>query len=131
MEPGTLEPETRNPEPVKESPELKPQPLNLNTPLKTAPIESHLFQVAREAYGNPFLWVLIYRANPDKIKDPDLAVTGESIVIPALEGSAKKLTRNDSLAVSEGYRMVYEYYLSKNDPRAEEFRLVMLKYKPD
>ncbi len=74
--------------------------------------------------------MLIYRANPDKITNPDLAVTGRDIVIPALEGTPWKLTRNDSIAVADGYRMVYEYYLEKGDNRAEDFRLVMLRYKP-
>jgi hypothetical protein len=75
--------------------------------------------------------VLIYRANPGKISDPDQVVVGSELTIPVLEGTPKKLTRTDSLNVSDGYRLVYEYYLSKDDVRAEEFRLVMLKYKPE
>jgi nucleoid DNA-binding protein len=92
---------------------------------------THLFQLAREVYDNrPLLWVLIYRANRGTITNPDQAISGRDIVIPALEGTPWKLTRNDSLAVSDGYRMVYEYYLDKGDQRAGEFRQVMLKYKP-
>jgi integration host factor subunit alpha len=124
------EPETQNPELNEQVPEPKPQNLNLNTTLPTTTVGTHLFQLAREAYGNPFLWVLIYRANLDEISDPDLAVIGEDIVIPALEGTPKKLSHNDSLAVSDGYRLVYEFYLSKGDARAEDFRMVMVKYKP-
>ena len=124
------EPETQNPELNEQVPEPKPQNLNLNTTLPTTTVGTHLFQLAREVYGNPFLWVLIYRANLDEISDPDLAVIGEDIVIPALEGTPKKLSHNDSLAVSDGYRLVYEFYLSKGDARAEDFRMVMVKYKP-
>jgi hypothetical protein len=102
--------------------ELKPQNLNLKT---------HLFQLAREVYGNPFLWVLIYRANPGKISNPDQVVVGSELTIPVLGGTPQKLTRADSLNVSDGYRLVYEYYLSKGDARAAEFRQVMLKYKPE
>jgi nucleoid DNA-binding protein len=117
------EPETRNPESNEQVPELKTQ----NSKLKT-----HLFQLAREAYdGNPFLWVLIYRANPGKISNPDQVVVGSELTIPDLEGTPQKLTRTDSLNVSDGYRLVYEYYLSKGDARAAEFRQVMLKYKPE
>jgi len=55
---------------------------------------------------------------------------GKDLVIPVLEGTPKILSHNDSLAVSDGYRLVYEYYLDNGDTRAEEFRLVMVKYKP-
>jgi hypothetical protein len=100
----------------------------LNTQHST--ISTHLFQLAREVYGNPFLWVLIYRANTEKISDPDQVIIGRDVAIPALEGTPDRLSLNDSVAVSDGYRMVYEYYLEKGDPRAKEFQLVMDKYNP-
>ena len=90
----------------------------------------HLFRLAREVYGNPFLWVLIYRANLDKIPDPDMLISGKEIAIPVLEGKPDKLTRNDSAAVSDGYRLVYEYYQAKGDSRAEDFRQGVERYKP-
>jgi hypothetical protein len=89
----------------------------------------HLFQLAREQYGNPFIWVLIYRANLDKITNPDMVISGREIVIPALEGKPDKLSHNDSLAVSDGYRLVYEYYKAHGDARADDFRRGMDRYK--
>jgi len=111
---GSAELETRNKKPETRNPEPK----------------THLYQLAREVYGNPFLWVLIYRANLDKISNPDHEVIPSELTIPTLAGTPKKLTSNDSLNISDGYRLVYEYYLQHRDARAEDFRLVMLKYKP-
>lgn len=36
-----------------------------------------------EIYGNPLRWPLIYKANKDQIKDPDLIYPGQVLVIPA------------------------------------------------
>jgi len=35
-----------------------------------------------EVYGNPLKWPLIYKANKDKIKNPDLIYPGQVLVIP-------------------------------------------------
>jgi nucleoid-associated protein YgaU len=35
-----------------------------------------------QIYGNPLKWPLIYKANKDKIKDPDLIYPGQVLVIP-------------------------------------------------
>ena len=86
--------------------------------------------MAREEYGNPYLWVLIYRANLDKIPDPDMVISGREFIVPALEGTPEKLSRNDSLAISDGYRLVYEFYKSKGDPRASDFYRGIDRYKP-
>jgi integration host factor subunit alpha len=91
---------------------------------------TRLFKLAREIYGNPYLWVLIYTENQDRISDPDMLISGRELVIPALEGTPERLTRNDSMAVSEGYRLAYEYYKAKDDPRANDFFKAMNRYKP-
>jgi DNA-binding protein HU-beta len=101
-----------------------------NSELTSVPEGRHLFRLAREVYGNPFLWVLIYRANLDNFRDPDMVISGKEIVIPELEGKPDKLSRNDSLAVSDGYRLVYEFYKEKGDPRAEDFHRGAEKYSP-
>ena len=98
--------------------------------LKTVAEGKHLFKLAREVYGNPYLWVLIYKANITIITDPDQVITGKELEIPSLEGAPHKLSRNDSLEVSEGYRLVYEYYKAQGDSRAEDFKRAMVKYRP-
>jgi hypothetical protein len=111
--------------------QLKTQQLQLKTQdsrLKTISEGKHLFQLAREEYGNPYLWVLIYKENQDVIKDPDQAIIGKEVKIPALEGMPDKLSHNDSLEVAEGYRLVYEFYQAKGDPRANDFNRAYQKY---
>ena len=74
--------------------------------------------------------MLIYKANQDKISDPDQLVEGSTLVIPPLEGTPNNLTRNDSLEISEGYRLLYDYYNANQNPAAENFRRAVNVYKP-
>jgi hypothetical protein len=129
------EPTSKSQEPIasSEQPQATTQnsQLQLKTQdsrLKTIAVGKHLFQLAREEYGNPFLWVLIYKANQDVIKDPDQAIIGKTVNIPALEGTPGHLSHNDSLEVAEGYRLVYEFYKGKGDAKAEEFYKAYQKY---
>lgn len=101
-----------------------------NSKLKTIPAGTRLFRLARETYGNPYLWVLIYKENQDKIPNPDMLISGRELAIPVLEGTPDHLSRNDSLAVSEGYRFAYEYFKAKDDPRVKDFFRAMKQYKP-
>lgn len=41
-----------------------------------------LWKISQRTYGNPRLWPLIYVANKDKIRDPDLIFPGQVLVIP-------------------------------------------------
>lgn len=90
----------------------------------------HLFQVAREIYGNPFLWALIYKENQSKIPDPENIISGVELVIPSLEGTPASLSRADSAHVAEGFEMLYEYYTSKGDERARDYRFAKIAYSP-
>jgi hypothetical protein len=90
----------------------------------------HLFQLAREVYGNPYLWVLIYKANAEKITDPDNLISGKELIIPGLEGKPDKLTHADSLNVAEGYRLVSEFYRQKDDIRAKDFEKAFRRFQP-
>jgi nucleoid DNA-binding protein len=126
--------------PPQEQPKAEPEPQ------KTEPVQSattgftgrqvpvtggkYLFQLAREVYGNPYLWSLIYQENQEKIKDPQQVLTGLTLTIPSLEGTTDHLTRGDSSRVSEGYRLIYEYYNALGDERAKEYRWAVNKYSP-
>jgi DNA-binding protein HU-beta len=92
--------------------------------------DKYLFQIARETYGNPFLWVLIYKENQSRIADPEILTNGTELVIPALEGTPDNLASSDSTRIAEGYRMLYEYYSSKGDDRAGDFRYAMNVFTP-
>ena len=74
--------------------------------------------------------MLIYKANLDKIPNPDVVISNVELVIPVLEGQPRKLSHNDSLEVAEGYRLVYEYYLAKGDPKAKDFQNTLKQYSP-
>jgi hypothetical protein len=44
-----------------------------------------LWDLADRYLGNPFRWPLIYEANTDQIRDPDLIFPGQQLLIPGLE----------------------------------------------
>ncbi len=44
-----------------------------------------LWKIAQKFYGNPFKWPVIYKANQDKIKDPNLIYPGQVLVIPEIK----------------------------------------------
>ena len=41
-----------------------------------------LASIARREFGDPALWPLLYRANRDRIKDPERIYPGQQISIP-------------------------------------------------
>lgn len=43
-----------------------------------------LWKIAQNAYQDPMLWPLIYQANKDQIKDPDLIFPGQKFIIPSI-----------------------------------------------
>jgi nucleoid-associated protein YgaU len=44
-----------------------------------------LAAIARRELGDPALWPLLYRANRDRIKDPERIYPGQQISIPPLD----------------------------------------------
>ena len=110
--------------------ETHPAVAGQDSRFKTIEQGKHLFQLAREEYGNPFLWVLIYKENQDILTGPDQAIIGKTVKIPVLEGSPHNLSRNDSTNVAEGYRLVYEYYKAKGTPEADDFYTAWQNYLP-
>lgn len=92
----------------------------------------HLFQVSRDVYeGNPYLWALIYKANREIIKNPQNLPSGLTLVIPGLEGSPNKLSRRDSSEVSEGYRLLSEYYREKDPSLSDGFLKTSSQFRPE
>jgi hypothetical protein len=121
----TITPTTQNSELQTQNSELKTQ----NSTLITSGV--HLFQISRDVYdGNPYLWALIYKANRDVIANPQNLPKGLELVIPGLEGTPHKLSHNDSLEVSEGYRLLSEYYREKDAALSEELLKTSVQYSP-
>ncbi|MCD6219613.1 LysM peptidoglycan-binding domain-containing protein [Candidatus Calescamantes bacterium] len=49
-----------------------------------------LWKISEKFYGTPLKWPLIYKANQDKIKDPNRIYPGQKLVIPVEEISPSK-----------------------------------------
>lgn len=71
-----------------EKPVNKPQ---VKSPTAAAPAAARsytvksgdsLSKIAKQFYGNASEWNKIYKANTDKIKDPDVIHPGQQIIIP-------------------------------------------------
>ena len=71
-----------------------------------------LWKLAGEVLGDPYLWPYIYRANKNRLPDPDKLTVGMSLVIPGLQREPENLTENDSKHVAEGYYHLYRHYKS-------------------
>ena len=71
-----------------------------------------LWKLADEVLGDPYLWPYIYRANKDRLPDPNKLAVGMSLVIPGLQREPENLTENDSEHVAEGYYHLYRHYKS-------------------
>lgn len=63
-----------------------------------------LWRIAHYVYKNARLWPLIYSANKDKIKDPDLIFPGQKFLIPPIpkkQESKKEVKKDDSAVLEE------------------------------
>lgn len=69
-----------------------------------------LWRLSRKYFQDPLLWPHIFQANASTINDPDHLAEGGSIIIPTLEGSPDKLSRQDRHNIAEGYYLTYEHY---------------------
>jgi nucleoid-associated protein YgaU len=45
-----------------------------------------LWAIARDRYGEGMMFVSVFEANRDRIRDPDLIYPGEVFVLPATQG---------------------------------------------
>ncbi len=52
----------------------------------------NLSKIAKEIYGDPIKWRLIYESNKDQIKDPNLIWANQTFIIPDLENAAAETT---------------------------------------
>jgi nucleoid-associated protein YgaU len=56
-----------------------------------------LWRIAKKVYKDAKLWPLIYKANKDIIKDPDLIFPGQKFVIPALPSKEIKKLEEENI----------------------------------
>ncbi|HOT19511.1 MAG TPA: LysM peptidoglycan-binding domain-containing protein, partial [Spirochaetota bacterium] len=60
-----------------------------------------LWRIAMKVYNNARLWPLIYIANKDQIKDPDLIFPGQRFVIPPMEKEKQPIEESQSKTMDD------------------------------
>ena len=63
-----------------------------------------------EIYGDPLKWTRIWRANFDRIEDPDWVLAGWTLKIPRNWPRKHRVTRDEWLAKIAGYWEIYDNY---------------------
>ena len=113
---------------------IEPPPVNTvdEDPIITHAIKSgdNLWVLAKEYYGDPYLWPLIYEHNKDIIANPDMLLPGTNVHIPTLVGSVKELEKSDIYWLARANALVYQVYSQSNTPGAQDFLKVALKLDP-
>jgi nucleoid DNA-binding protein len=69
-----------------------------------------LWDIAETYYRDKYLWPNIYRANLDRIDDPDVLEVGKEITIPSFEGHVKHWTKKDLNEIAVGHMDAYLAY---------------------
>lgn len=70
---------------VEAAPEIPPAEVKVHKVWIWQETSDCLWNIAKENYGDPFLWPKIYEANRNLIKDPNVIFPKQRIVIPPLE----------------------------------------------
>ena len=68
--------------PAEPSPVALPVPSATRATIITVQPGFTLWGIARENYGNGFLYVKVYEANKGQIRDPDLIYPGQIFTVP-------------------------------------------------
>ena len=55
--------------------------------MRTVQPGNTLWAIARERYGEGIMYVLVFEANRDRIRNPDLIYPGQVFVLPTAEGN--------------------------------------------
>ncbi|MCS7151748.1 MAG: LysM peptidoglycan-binding domain-containing protein [Endomicrobia bacterium] len=76
-----------------------------------------LWNIAKQFYGNPFLWKKIYESNSEKIKDPNLIYPGQVFILPELEVSRETEDIDNNYVINstqeETQQQVQNYQVSE------------------
>jgi len=46
-----------------------------------------LWNIAKKYYGDPKKWIVIYKANKEKIRDPNKIYPKQKLIIPVIDGT--------------------------------------------
>ncbi|MCH7479013.1 MAG: LysM peptidoglycan-binding domain-containing protein [SAR324 cluster bacterium] len=89
-----------------------------------------LWAIAATWYSDALLWPWIFRANQERMPNPDLIHPGVQISVPTLQGTASALTAADRSGIAEGYVAVYRAYLRLGSRLAQPFLLEARRRDP-
>ncbi len=87
-----------------------------------------LWGLAKQFYGDPMLWPLIYRANAASMRHPDRLQREFLLTIPPLQRAVAQLAPTDHQRTAQGYMMVYQYYRQRGAPNAYYFLIGARRY---
>jgi LysM repeat protein len=117
---------------------------SVSTENKTAPAKSkisaaggrhsvqpgdNLWTIANDYYKQSYLWPNIYRANIDKVTNPDRLPVGDNVEIPSLQGKLGNLTEKDKKDIAEGFIEVYLVYKKMGVENANYYLWVVKKWQ--
>ena len=89
-----------------------------------------IWDLSQKYYNNNYLWPNIYHANQATIGNPDILLLNYVIQIPALEGNANNLTKNDSTNITKGYIHTYLIYKKSGKSNSINYLKVAKGYDP-
>lgn len=79
------------------------------------------YSIARRYYKDPYLWPFIYSTNKSIVPNPEFVPAGVEITLPALEGTAERLTNADKRNLARAYIEVYLYYKDLDKSKAVSY----------
>ncbi len=116
------------PEPVQIVPPAPAERSNIVRPY-TIQHGDNLWILAEGEYTNGLYWPNIYRVNVKLLPHPDKLATGLEIGIPGLQGTPLRLTRQDSLNISNGYYEAFLAYRREGNPYARFYLWMSQRFK--
>ena len=115
-----------------EQPETKPviEEIKYETPggQHTVKPGEKLWTISLDFYNQGDLWPNIYRMNLNVIRNPDLLLIGNEIIIPSLQGKPGNLTQKDIEDIAEGFIEVYLAYKESDNRKALYYLWVVKKW---
>ena len=94
-----------------------------------------IFGIAKEAWGNQYLWPDLYVLNQNKISDPDLIHPGDIIDVYEKIGDPENMNKQQRNAIVQAYIGVYRVYRSfgerdiQNGTKDDNAELIAKGYK--
>jgi len=87
-----------------------------------------LWTISLDFYNQGDLWPNIYRMNLNVIRNPDLLLIGNEIIIPSLQSKPGNLTQKDIEDIAEGFIEVYLAYKESDNRKALYYLWVVKKW---